>query len=75
MDKFYTSTYLFYKLEILEGTGACGTARPRKGLPIEIVKAKFKQCGEYNCMTYNDVIVSMRILDRNHVTRLSTVYS
>ena len=26
-------------------------------------------------MTYNDVIVSMRILDRKHVTLLSTVYS
>ena len=44
-------------------------------LPIEIVKAKFEQRGEYKCMTYNDVIVSMRILDRKHVTLLSTVYS
>ena len=26
-------------------------------------------------MTYNDVIVSMRILDRKHVALLSTVYS
>ena len=26
-------------------------------------------------MTYNDVIVSMRILDRKYVTLLSTVYS
>ena len=46
-----------------ERTGACGTARPRKGLPIEIVKAKFKQRGDYNCMTYNDEIVSMSILN------------
>ena len=66
--------YLFYNLKVLEGTGACGTARPRKGVPIEFVKAKFKQLGKYKCMTYNDVIVSMRILDRKHVTLLSTVY-
>ena len=46
MDNFYTSTYLFYNLKVLEGTGACGTARPRKGLLIEIVKVKFKQCWE-----------------------------
>ena len=42
---------------------------------LEIVKAKFKQCGEYKCMTCNDVIVSTRILDKKHVTLLSTVYS
>ena len=42
MDNFYTSPYLFYNLKVLEGTGACATARPRKGLPIEIVKTKFK---------------------------------
>ena len=75
MDNFYTSPYLFDNLKVLEATGACGTIRPRKGLPIEIVKAKFKQRGEYKCMTYNDVIVSMRILDRKHVTLLSTEYS
>ena len=75
MDNFYTSPYLFDNLKVLEATGACGTIRPRKGLPIEIVKAKFKQRGEYKCMTYNDVIVSMRILDKKHVTLLSTVYS
>ena len=50
MDNFYTSSYLFYNLNVLEGTGACGTARPRKELPIEIVKTKFKQRGEYKCM-------------------------
>ena len=66
MDNFYTSPNFFYNLKVLEDTGACGTARPRKGLHIEIVKAKFKQRGEYKCMTYNDVIVSMRILDRKH---------
>ena len=66
MDSFYTSPYLFYNLQVLESTGACGTARPRKELSIEIVKAKFKQCGEYKCMTYNGVIVSMRFLDRKH---------
>ena len=75
MDNFHTSPYLFYNLKVLEGMSACGTVRPRKGLPIEIVKAKFKQRGEYKSMTYNDVIVSMRILDRKHVTLLSTVYS
>ena len=75
MDNFYTYPYLFYNLKVLEGTGACATARPRKGLPIEIVKTKFKQHGEYKCMTYNDVIVSMRILDRKHVALLSTVHS
>ena len=75
MDNFYTSPYLFDNLKVLEATGACGTIRPRKGLPIEIVKAKFKQRGEYKCMTYNDAIVSMRILDKKHVTLLSTVYS
>ena len=75
MDNFYTSTYLFYNLKVLEGTGACGTARPRKELLIKIVKVKFKQRWEYKCMTYNDVIVSMKILDRKHVTLLSTVYS
>ena len=75
MANFYTSPYLFFNLKVLEGTGACGTARPTKGLRIEIVKAKFKQRGEYKCMTYNDVIVSMRILDRKHVTLLSTEYS
>ena len=75
MGNFYTSPYLFDNLKVLEATGACGTIRPRKGLPIEIVKAKFKQRGEYKCMTYNDAIVSMRILDKKHVTLLSTVYS
>ena len=72
MDNFYT---LFYNLKILEGTGASATPRPRKELTTEIVKAKFKQHGEYKFMTYNDVIVSMRILDRKYVTLLSTVYS
>ena len=61
MDNFYTSPYLFYNLKVLEGTGACGKAQPRKKLPTEIVKAKFKR-GEFKCMTYNDVIVSMRIM-------------
>ena len=75
MDNFYTSPYLFYNLKVLEGTGACGTAQPRKKLPTEIVKAKFKQRGELKCMTYNDITVSMRILERKHVTLLSTVYS
>ena len=75
MDNFYTSPYLFYNLKVLESTGACGTARPRNGLPIETVKAKFDQHGEYKCMSYSDVTVSMRILDRKHVTLLSTIYS
>ena len=75
MDNFYTFPYLFYNLKVLESTGACGTARPRNGLPIETVKANFEQHGEYKCMTYSDVTVSMRILDRKHVTLLSTIYS
>ena len=55
--------------------GTCGTPRPRKGITTEIFKAKFKKHREYKCMTYNDVTVSMRILDRKYVTLLSTVCS
>ena len=72
MHNFYNFPYLFYNLKVLEGTGASGTPRPRKELTTEIVKANFKQHGEYKCMAYNDVTVSMRILDRKYVTLLST---
>ena len=75
MHNFYNFPYLFYNLKVLEGTGASGTPRLRKELTTEIVKANFKQHGEYKCMAYSDVTVSMRILDRKYVTLLSTVHS
>jgi len=74
MDNFYTSPYLFYNLRVHENTTACGTSRPRKGLPREIVKAKFKERNELITMTYSDQLVAMRILDRKHVTLISSHY-
>ena len=75
MDNFYTSPYLFYNLRMLENTAACGTARPRKGLPDSITKAKFKECGSSKEMTYKKIMVALKMLDRKYSTLLSTKYN
>ena len=75
MDNFYSSPYLFYNLLVEEDTPAWGTVRPRKGLPKEIVSAKFKQRGEHKIMSYEKQMVAIRILDRKHVTLLSTAHN
>ena len=72
MDNFYSSPILFYKLRVEENTLATGTVRPRKGLPKELSSAKFKNHGEHKIMSYKELMVTMRILDRKHVTLLST---
>lgn len=56
-------------------TAACGTSRPRKGLPVQIKSAKFKKKGESIAMTSNNKLVAFRILDRKHVILISTVYN
>ena len=68
MDNFYSSPYLFYNLLLLKAHTVC----PRKGLPQEIVSAKFKVRGESITMNYDSKIVAHRTLDRKHVTLLST---
>ena len=74
MDNWYTSSYLYYNL-LLSKTGACGTSRPRKGLPPGLLDAKLKTKGEKKVFTYDDKMVAMRYFDRKALTMLSTVYS
>jgi len=52
MDNFYTSPFLFFNLHEDKRIGACGTTRPRKGLPEEILKSKFKKPGDNKVMSY-----------------------
>ena len=59
MDNWYTSPYLYYNL-LLSKTGACGTSRPRKGLPPGLLDAKLKTKGEQKVCTYDDKMVAMR---------------
>ena len=74
MDNSYSSPYLFYNLLSLK-THACGTVRPRKGLPQEIASAKFKVHGESITTNCDNKIVAHRALDRKHVTLLSIAYN
>lgn len=75
MDKFYSSPYLFYNLLIKNKTASCRTTRPQKGLPGDLSKAIFKERGENKITSYSDKLAGLRILDRKHVTLLSTIYS
>ena len=44
LDNWYTYPNLYYNL-LLSKTGACGTSRPRKGLPPGLLDAKLKTKG------------------------------
>ena len=73
MDNYYSSPYLFYNLR-LNDTGTCGTVHLRKGIPKEFATSKFKTRNDMKVKSYNDETVALRILDRKHVTLISTVY-
>ena len=72
MDNFYSSLILFLKLRVEEDTLATGTLRPRKGVPKEVLNANCKTCGEHKKMSYEKLMVVIRIMDRKHVNLLST---
>ena len=73
MDNYYSSPYLFYNLR-LNDTSACGTVDLRKGIPKEFATSKFKTRNDMKVKSYNNEMVALRILDRKHVTLISTVY-
>ena len=62
-------------MKVLEDTRACATPRPGNGQwsTWRNCRCKFRQSGEYKSITYDDVIISLGILDRKHVILLSTV--
>ena len=73
MDYFYSSPILFYKLRVEEeNTLATGTVRPRKGLPKELSSVKLKNHGKHKIISYKESMVTMKFLDRKHVTLLLT---
>ena len=62
MDNFYSYPILFLKLRVEEDTLATG---PRNGVPKEVLKAKFKTCGENKKMPCEKLIVVIRIMTAN----------
>ena len=78
VDNFYTSPSLFYNLWKLR-TQACGTSRPRKGLPQTILDAKLKAKGDNVTSTYvyngRNIMSALKIRDRKVVTFLSTLHN
>ena len=72
MDSVYSSPILFLKLRVEEDTLATGTLLPRKGVPKEVLNAKFKTCGKHKIMLYEKLMVVIRIMDSKHVNLLST---
>ena len=72
MDNIYSSPILFLKLRVKEDTSATGTLHPRKGVPKEVLNAKFKTRGKHKKLLYEKLVVVIRIMDRKHVNLLST---
>jgi hypothetical protein len=54
-----------------ENTGATGTARNRKGMPPEVVKAKFKVKGDKIIM-HKDNMMAMKVRDSKDVSIYKT---
>ena len=75
MDNYYSSPFLFYNL-FSKNTADCGTIRiPRKGVPKDICTAKFEKRGEHCIMACSNKLVAIKLLDRKHVTLLSTAFN
>ena len=73
MDNFYIGSDLFHNWLINEKTAACGTMRPRRGVPKELTPTKFKQQVEYKVMSITIKWLEW-VLNWKHVTLLSTAY-
>ena len=73
VDNFYTSPILFTDLYQLN-TGACGTARHRKGIPNAFRNAQVKKKGEKFVMN-NGTLLAVKIKDRRVFQMLSSVHS
>ena len=73
VDNYYTSPTLFTNLYRLN-TGACGTARYRKGIPLEFKKAEVKKKGDKFVMN-NGTLLALKFKDRTVFQMLSSVHS
>lgn len=73
VDNYYTSPTLFTDLYQLD-TGACGTARHRKGIPHAFRVAQVKNTGDKFTMN-NGTLLAVKIKDRKVFQMLSTVHS
>jgi hypothetical protein len=72
-DNYYTSPRLFWDLHTMD-TGATGTARNRRGIPVRVKQATFKKKGQSLTMS-NGPLVVYKVLDRKHVMLLSNVHT
>ena len=73
VDNYYTSPTLFNDLYELN-TGACGTARYRKGIPHAFRTAQVKNRGDKFVMN-NGTLLAVKIKDRKVFQMLSSVHS
>ena len=73
VDNYYTSPTLFTDLYRLN-SGACGTARYRKGIPQEFKSAQVKRKGDKFVMN-NGTLLAVKFKDRTVFQMLSSVHS
>ena len=73
VDNYYTSPTLFTDLYRLN-TGACGTARYRRGIPQEFKRAQVKRKGDKFVMN-NGTLLAVKFKDRRVFQMLSSVHS
>ena len=73
VDNYYTSPTLFAEL-YRQNTGACGTARYRKGIPQEFKRAQVKKKGDKFVMN-NGTLLAVKFKDRRVFQMLSSVHS
>ena len=73
VDNYYTSPTLFADLYRLN-TGACGTARYRKGIPQEFKTAQVKRKGDKFVMN-NGTLLAVKFKDRTVFQMLSSVHT
>ena len=73
VDNYYTSPTLFTDL-YRQNTGACGTARYRKGIPLEFKTAQVKGKGDKFVMNKR-TLLAVKFKDRTVFQMLSSVHS
>ena len=73
VDNYYTSPTLFAEL-YRQNTGACGTARYRKGIPQEFKRAQVEKKGDKFVMN-NGTLLAVKFKDRRVFQMLSSVHS